>query len=80
QFRVAKENVDDAFYELQNTLEKIQAYVFNVVRANVPKMAMDELFEEKGDVSKVVLDEIEKILICERKRMRLMQPNGYNLQ
>lgn len=29
QYRVVKENADDAFYELQNPKEQIQAYVFD---------------------------------------------------
>jgi len=29
QYRVVKENADDAFYELQNPQEQIQAYVFD---------------------------------------------------
>lgn len=29
QYRVIKENGDDAFYELQNPKEQIQAYVFD---------------------------------------------------
>ena len=29
QYRVIKENADDAFYELQNPQEQIQAYVFD---------------------------------------------------
>ena len=29
QYRVVKENADDAFYELQNPQQQIQAYVFD---------------------------------------------------
>lgn len=70
QYRVVKQDADDAFYELQNPQEQIQAYVFDVVRANVPKMNLDELFEQKGDVAKVVLEELEKA----------MGSYGYNIQ
>jgi len=62
QYRVVKQDADDAFYELQNPHEQIQAYVFDVVRANVPKLNLDELFEQKGDVAKVVLEELEKAM------------------
>ncbi|CAL9081755.1 unnamed protein product [Musa acuminata var. zebrina] len=62
QYRVVKENADDAFYELQNPQEQIQAYVFDVVRAHVPRMTLDELFEQKGDVAKAVLEELEKVM------------------
>ncbi|KAJ8498181.1 hypothetical protein OPV22_008733 [Ensete ventricosum] len=62
QYRIIKENADDAFYELQNPQEQIQAYVFDVVRAHVPRMTLDELFEQKGDVAKAVLEELEKVM------------------
>ncbi|XP_059666994.1 hypersensitive-induced response protein 4-like [Cornus florida] len=70
QYRVIKENADDAFYELQNPKEQIQAYVFDVVRAHVPRMSLDELFEQKGDVAKTVLLELEKV----------MGAYGYNIE
>ncbi|KAH7853927.1 hypothetical protein Vadar_008191 [Vaccinium darrowii] len=62
QYRVVKENADDAFYELQNPKEQIQAYVFDVVRAHVPRMTLDALFEQKGDVAQVVSEELEKVM------------------
>ncbi|XAR66162.1 hypothetical protein NMG60_11012282 [Bertholletia excelsa] len=70
QYRVIKENADDAFYELQNPKEQIQAYVFDVVRAHVPKLTLDELFEQKGDVAQAVLEELEKV----------MGAYGYNIE
>ncbi|XP_023522324.1 hypersensitive-induced response protein 4-like [Cucurbita pepo subsp. pepo] len=70
QYRVIKENADDAFYELQNPQEQIQAYVFDVVRAVVPKMNLDELFEQKGEVAKAVSEELEKV----------MGDYGYNIE
>ncbi|KAI3939973.1 hypothetical protein MKW98_029749 [Papaver atlanticum] len=62
QYRVIKHNADDAFYELQNPQEQIQAYVFDVVRAHVPRMTLDELFEQKSDVAQAVLEELEKVM------------------
>ncbi|CAF1699439.1 hypothetical protein Bca4012_001624 [Brassica carinata] len=62
QYRVVKTNADDAFYELQNPREQIQAYVFDVVRALVPMMTLDALFEQKGEVAKSVLEELEKVM------------------
>ncbi|KAK4480592.1 hypothetical protein RD792_013670 [Penstemon davidsonii] len=70
QYRVIKQNADDAFYELQNPKEQIQSYVFDVVRAHVPKMTLDELFEQKGDVAQAVLEELEKV----------MGAYGYNIE
>ncbi|KAJ0100026.1 hypothetical protein Patl1_19950 [Pistacia atlantica] len=62
QYRIVTQNADDAFYELQNPKEQIQAYVFDVVRAVVPRMTLDELFEQKGEVAKSVLEELEKVM------------------
>ncbi|MQM06404.1 hypothetical protein Taro_039226 [Colocasia esculenta] len=70
QYRIIKHSADDAFYELQNPQEQIQAYVFDVVRAHVPRMSLDELFEQKGDVAKAVLEELEKV----------MGAYGYNIE
>ncbi|CAL1371511.1 unnamed protein product [Linum trigynum] len=70
QYRIVKENADDAFYELANPQEQIQAYVFDVVRALVPRMALDELFEQKGEVARSVLEELEKV----------MSAYGYNIE
>jgi len=70
QYRVVRQNADDAYYELQNPKEQIQAYVFDVVRAHVPRMTLDELFEQKGDVAKTVLEELEKV----------MGQYGYNIE
>ncbi|CAN4080816.1 unnamed protein product [Withania somnifera] len=70
QYRVIRQNADDAFYELQNPTEQIQAYVFDVVRAHVPKMNLDELFEQKDEVAKAVLEELEKV----------MGAYGYNIE
>lgn len=37
---------------------------FVVVRALVPRMTLDELFEQKGEVAKSVLEELEKVIGC----------------
>ncbi|GAA0142831.1 transporter [Lithospermum erythrorhizon] len=70
QYRIIKQNADDAFYELQNPKEQIQAYVFDVVRAHVPRMTLDGLFEQKSDVAQAVLEELEKV----------MGAYGYNIE
>ncbi|KAL9261738.1 Hypersensitive-induced response protein 4-like protein [Drosera capensis] len=62
QYRVVRQNADDAFYELENPKEQIQAYVFDVVRAIVPRMNLDDLFEQKGEIARAVLDELEKVM------------------
>ena len=51
QFKVIKDKVYDAFYKLDFPQEQMNAYVFDVVRAEVPKMILDDVFEKK-DASK----------------------------
>eukprot|EP00270_Netrium_digitus_P015985 TRINITY_DN565_c0_g1_i1.p1 TRINITY_DN565_c0_g1~~TRINITY_DN565_c0_g1_i1.p1 ORF type:complete len:287 (-),score=80.09 TRINITY_DN565_c0_g1_i1:379-1239(-) len=62
QYRVVTQNADDAFYELQNPREQIQAYVFDVVRASVPKLNLDDVFEQKDDIAQNVASELEKVM------------------
>jgi len=62
QYRALLEKSVDAFYKLSNTKEQIQAYVFDVIRACVPKMNLDAVFEQKNDVAKAVEVELEKAM------------------
>ncbi|KAJ6860695.1 hypersensitive-induced response protein 2-like [Populus alba x Populus x berolinensis] len=45
QYRAMAEKASDAFYKLSNTKAQIQAYVFDVIRASVPKLLLDDTFE-----------------------------------
>ncbi|THU59586.1 hypothetical protein C4D60_Mb07t03650 [Musa balbisiana] len=60
QYRALAEKASDAFYRLSNTREQIQSYVFDVIRASVPKLNLDDTFEQKNDIAKAVEDELEK--------------------
>jgi len=62
QYRAMSEKASDAFYKLSNTKSQIQAYVFDVIRASVPKLHLDDVFEQKNDVAKAVEDELEKAM------------------
>jgi regulator of protease activity HflC (stomatin/prohibitin superfamily) len=55
-------NAYDAFYRLTNPKSQIQSYVFDVVRASVPKMLLDDVFEQKSEVARVVEEELEKAM------------------
>ncbi|MEM8585170.1 MAG: SPFH domain-containing protein, partial [Bacteroidota bacterium] len=59
QFYVKPEKVYDAFYKLENPYEQINAYVFDVIRAEVPKMKLDDVFERKDDVAIAVKAELQ---------------------
>ncbi|RMG79617.1 MAG: SPFH domain-containing protein [Bacteroidetes bacterium] len=58
QFRVLPDRIYDAFYKLENPYEQITAYVFDVIRAEVPKMKLDEVFERKDDIAIAIMGEL----------------------
>lgn len=62
QFRALAEKAFDAYYKLSNTKLQIQAYVFDVIRATVPKLNLDDAFEQKNDIARAVEDELEKAM------------------
>ena len=47
QYLILGNAIYDAFYKLQNSQEQITSYVFDTVRAEVPKMKLDDVFERK---------------------------------
>lgn len=59
QFLVLPEAVYDAFYKLENPYEQITAYVFDTVRAEVPKLKLDDVFERKDDIAVAIRRELE---------------------
>ncbi|XP_054781018.1 hypersensitive-induced response protein 1 isoform X1 [Prosopis cineraria] len=62
QYRALAEKASDAFYRLTNTREQIQSYVFDVIRASVPKLELDSVFEQKNEIARAVEDELEKAM------------------
>jgi regulator of protease activity HflC (stomatin/prohibitin superfamily) len=59
QFRVADGSEADSYYKLQDHVDQIKSYVLDVVRAKVPKMTLDEVFEKKDDVGASVKSELD---------------------
>lgn len=62
QFFVIPEKVTDAFYKLQNAEAQITSYVYDVVRARVPNILLDSVFETKDDIAQAVKLELEQIM------------------
>ncbi len=60
QFRVVAGKESESYYKLQNHVEQIKSYVLDVVRAKVPKMDLDEVFERKDDVGSAVKAELDE--------------------
>ncbi len=62
QFKILADAVYDAFYKLDNPSEQINSYVFDTVRAEVPKMKLDDVFERKDDVARAIRTEISEAM------------------
>ena len=58
QFMVISNKVYDAFYKLDYAHDQITSYVFDVVRAEVPKMKLDDVFVKKDDIAIAVKTEL----------------------
>ena len=59
QYRVVEGNEADSYYKLQDHVTQIESYVLDVVRAKVPKMSLDEVFDKKDDVGSAVKSELD---------------------
>lgn len=62
QYQVIKDKVYDAFYKLENPSEQITSYVFDVVRAEVPKMKLDDVFLRKDSIALAVKGELNEAM------------------
>ncbi|TKD65121.1 SPFH domain-containing protein [Flavobacterium sp. ASW18X] len=62
QYVVIKEKVYDAFYKLEYPHDQITSFVFDVVRAEVPKMKLDDVFVKKDDIAIAVKRELQEYM------------------
>jgi regulator of protease activity HflC (stomatin/prohibitin superfamily) len=62
QFKVIKEKVYDAFYKLDNPSDQITSFIFDVVRAEVPKLILDDVFLKKDDIAIAVKSELQEAM------------------
>jgi regulator of protease activity HflC (stomatin/prohibitin superfamily) len=63
QFLIRKDHVEDAFYKLQNPHEQITAFIFDVVRAEVPKMVLDDVFEKKEEIALAIQRDLKQAML-----------------
>jgi regulator of protease activity HflC (stomatin/prohibitin superfamily) len=63
QYKVIRDKVYDAFYKLDYPHDQITSYVFDVVRAEVPKMKLDDVFVRKDDVAIAVKSELNDAMM-----------------
>lgn len=62
QYKVVPSSVYDAFYKLDFPQDQITSYVFDVIRAEVPKMKLDDVFEKKNDIANAVKGELNEAM------------------
>jgi len=63
QFLIRQGHVYDAFYKLQNPHEQITAFIFDVVRAEVPKMILDDVFEKKEEIALAIQRDLKQAML-----------------
>ena len=62
QYVVIRDKVYEAFYKLEYPHDQITSYVFDVVRAEVPKMKLDDVFVKKDDIAIAIKREISEAM------------------
>lgn len=59
QYYVLERNFIDAFYKLSNPMAQIESHVLDIVRGQVPKMELDDVFENKDAIALRVKSDLQ---------------------
>lgn len=62
QYEVVREKVKEAYYSLNNPTSQISSYIFDEVRAAVPRLDLDDLFSKKDEIAISVNESIAEIM------------------
>ena len=62
QYQILKDSIYEAFYKLESPTAQITSYVFDTVRAEVPKMKLDDVFVRKDDIAIAIRRELEEAM------------------
>ncbi len=60
QLLIDEHKVFDAFYKLSNPSAQIRSYVFDIVRAQVPSMTLDKVYESKDEIANNIEQALSK--------------------
>lgn len=60
QFKVSKDNIYDAYYNMENPYEQISTYITNIVRTEIPKITLKDVFENKDTIADIINDALAK--------------------
>lgn len=62
QYQILDANIYDAFYRLSSPKKQIESFVFNSILGHVPKLTLDETFEQQSGISVAVKVELDQIM------------------
>lgn len=62
QYFVQPDKVYEAFYKLDDPATQITAFVFDVVRARVPQIKLDDVFDKKDEIADAVKNELSQTM------------------
>jgi regulator of protease activity HflC (stomatin/prohibitin superfamily) len=62
QYFVEPTKVYDSFYKLENHTRQISSFVFDSVRAQVPNLLLDEVFERKDDIALQLKSDLDEVM------------------
>jgi regulator of protease activity HflC (stomatin/prohibitin superfamily) len=62
QYYVLPVKAVDAYYKLNDAESQITAFVFDTVRARVPAIHLDDVFEKKDDIAMAVKSELDSVM------------------
>jgi regulator of protease activity HflC (stomatin/prohibitin superfamily) len=62
QYRVLEEKVFQAYYILQDHQSQIKAFVFDLVRAQVPLLILDDVFSKKDDIANAIKSNLRETM------------------
>jgi|SRR5215469_4071574 len=51
QYKVSPDKVYDAFYKLSDPVKQIESFVYNVILGHVPKLTLDETFDQQSQIA-----------------------------
>jgi len=62
QYQILADKIYDAFYKLSSPQKQIESFVFNSILGHVPKLSLDETFEQQSGISVAVKTELDTIM------------------
>ncbi len=60
QYRVSPDKIYDAFYKLSDPIKQIESFVYNVILGHVPKITLDQTFEQQAQIAVDVKDSLDE--------------------